>query len=308
MNQQALTITQTPGAAALAMIERNPRLADSTKRQYRKALKKYLETGNSLTDAHALTSYAADLPASSRAFLKAAVRMWSETMATEVKGQATPKNVDQVQAAIYRFEALQEAIATEKPKGEKTHTWLSKTEVKKLMDSCGDDLAGQRDKLALGLLVCAGLRRQEAADLRFEDVKMQPVKGKFRTVLAVRGKGAKNRTVPVSDALAAALDEWSTVVGGTGHILRSLGMAQELGESISTVGIFDIVRRHGAAIGKPELAPHDLRRTYAQIGHDDGIPISQISKLLGHASIKTTQRYLDLSTDLEVTISDFVPF
>jgi site-specific recombinase XerD len=39
-----------------------------------------------------------------------------------------------------------------------------------------------------------------------------------------------------------------------------------------------------------------------------GIPITQISKLLGHSSIATTQRYLNLSLDLETTVSDFVPF
>jgi integrase len=59
---------------------------------------------------------------------------------------------------------------------------------------------------------------------------------------------------------------------------------------------------------KPSLAPHDLRRTYAQIGYESGVPITQISKLLGHTSIAMTLRYLNLSLDLETTVSDFVPF
>ena len=61
-------------------------------------------------------------------------------------------------------------------------------------------------------------------------------------------------------------------------------------------------------MGKAELQPHDLRRTYAQLGLKAGIPLEQISRLLGHASIKTTQRYLKIDLDLEMTISDFVPF
>jgi len=61
-------------------------------------------------------------------------------------------------------------------------------------------------------------------------------------------------------------------------------------------------------MGKLELAPHDLRRTYTQLGYEAGIPITQIGKLLGHASIATTQRYLNLELDLETTISDFIPF
>lgn len=72
--------------------------------------------------------------------------------------------------------------------------------------------------------------------------------------------------------------------------------------------IFALVCRRGAKIGKPHLAPHDLRRTYAQLGYEAGVPITQISKLLGHASVATTQRYLNLDLDLETTVSDFVPF
>ena len=56
-----------------------------------------------------------------------------------------------------------------------------------------------------------------------------------------------------------------------------------------------------------ELSPHDLRRTYAHLGYDAGVPITQIKELLGHASIATTQKYLDLSLDLDNTASDFVP-
>jgi integrase len=61
-------------------------------------------------------------------------------------------------------------------------------------------------------------------------------------------------------------------------------------------------------IGKPELQPHDLRRTYAELGRRAGVSIEQISRLLGHATIKTTQEYLNIELDLETTISDFVPF
>ena len=70
---------------------------------------------------------------------------------------------------------------------------------------------------------------------------------------------------------------------------------------MSAQGLFNLARKYGAAIGKPELAPHDLRRTYAQIAYEAGVPITQISRLLGHESIETTQRYLNLDLDLETT-------
>jgi integrase len=291
----------------LAVIDRLDR-ANSTKTKYKRALANYLETGGSLTDAEALARYAETLPASGRAFLKAAVGHIAEAIAGHAKGQATPENVSQVQATLYRAEALQGAIQVEKAKGQKAHTWLSQRQVKALLDSCGDDLEGQRDRLVLGLLVAAGLRREEAANLRFEDVKQQPLGDQFRTVLAVRGKGAKDRVVPISDGLARAIDAWGAVVGGQGYIVRALGRDRRPRERLSPVGIFNIVRKRGAMIGKPELAPHDLRRTYAQLGYEAGVPITQISRLLGHATIATTQRYLNLDLDLESTISDFIPF
>jgi integrase len=292
----------------LQAIDLCPRLAASTRHQYRKALAGYLDTGNSLADPGALADYARDLPTSSKAFLKAAVRLVTEQTAVALKGQATPENVESVTAALYRLEALQSAIEVKTAKGQKAGTWLSQAQVKTLLDTCAGDLRGQRDRLVLGLLAASGLRRQEATNLRFEDVKLQPVKNKLRTVLQVTGKGAKTRVVPISDNLANAIDQWSSVVGGDGFILRSINQTGAINGKLSASAVFEIVRSHGASIGLPGLAPHDLRRTFAQLGFEAGIPITQISVLLGHSSVSTTQRYLNLDLDLSVTASDFVPF
>lgn len=292
----------------LQAIERDPELAGSTKRKYRRAVLRYAEAGHSLTNPNALARYAQDASASERAFLSAAVTRLTEAIELEVKGQATPENVAAVQAAVYRAEALRGAIETKQPKGTKTHTWLSQKQVKELLDTCGADIVGQRDRLALGLLVAAGLRRLEAVNLRFSEVKLQPSGDRLRTVLDVKGKGAKSRTVPISDALANAIDCWAGVVDAEGRILRSLGRDRIPGDSLSTTALYYLVQRRGAKIGKPNLAPHDLRRTFAQLGYEAGIPMTQISRLLGHASIETTQRYLNLELDLTTTVSDFIPF
>jgi integrase len=126
-------------------------------------------------------------------------------------------------------------------------------------------------------------------------------------VLNVTGKGAKDRIVPINDKLAAAIEEWRAVVGDS-CVARSVTKGGAIGDSLSAMGIFNIVNKAGQIIGKPELAPHDLRRTFAQLGYEAGVPITQISKLLGHASVSTTQRYLNLDLDLETTVSDFIPF
>lgn len=294
--------------ASITAIIHNAPLAESTKRKYMAAIAKYLDTGASLADADALAAYAQGLTKSGRAFLKAAIRLWGQDVALRAKAGATPENVAAVQATVFRIEALNEAIKVKASNGSKAHTWLTQSEVKRLLGTCNlATTQGKRDRLILGLLTGAGLRRDELTGLTFDDVIMQPIGGKDRTVLNVRGKGAKDRVVPINNRLAGALAEWRAMLEG-GLVARSVSKGGVIGESISGVGIFHIVRGAGEAIGKPKLAPHDLRRTYAQLGYEAGVPITQISTLLGHANLATTQKYLNLDLDLEMTVSDFIPF
>jgi len=295
-----------PAALLLAMIQSSPKLADSTKEKYQAAVLRYLEDGGDVTDAAQLEAHAADLPQSGRSFLKAAVRLLTERLATEIKRRATSTNLAHVQASLLRIEALQQAIHVEQPKGHKSHIWLSADEVQQIMNTFDDSPKGRRDRVILALLFGAGLRREEAAGLTFEAVNLLPIGGKLRTVLDVKGKGAKDRVIPVSDELANILSAWRQQVGD-GRICRSLKRNGELRQSMSAVGIFNVVRQRGALIGRPELAAHDCRRTYAQIGWENLKDLYKVSHLLGHESIDTTARYLDLKLDLDETISDYVP-
>jgi len=313
-NIQLATITtengRLNGLASFDLALETAVLAASTRVKYRRVVIAFLDAGGMLTQAGDLAEFADTLSPSRRAQLKAAVKLWSERMIDQVKATPAggPDDVLMKQEAIWRFQSLQTAVTVQAAKGEKAHTWLTRPEVQQLMDAAGGDSVGaHRDRLAMGLLVSAGLRRDEAVTLSFSDVKLQPIKGKIRSVLQVEGKGAKSRVVPVSGKLAWLVDKWAGLAGGNGRVLRSVDKTGAIGDELSAVALFQIVRRYGETIGKPGLAPHDLRRTYAQIGYESGVSITQISKLLGHSSVTTTQRYLNLDLDLETTISDFVP-
>lgn len=290
-------------------IEHAP-LADTTKNQYKKAINNYLATGAQVGDVQALGDYAADLPRSSRAFLKAAIKIMSKDFEIQLKAGATPANVDQVTAGLYRLEAVQETIKVEPQKGSQANIWLSQKQVLEIMATCEDDIVGQRDWIVLGLMFAAGLRRSELVELSFSDVYQVPRTNgnghKMRSMLNIKGKGAKNRQVPISEALAERIRKWQHDAGA-GKIARSLGRKKVIGDSLSTIGAFKIVRKRGKMIGIEDLAPHDCRRTYAQLGFDAGVPVTQISKLLGHADIATTQKYLNLDLDVDSTVSDFIP-
>jgi len=223
-----------------------------------------------------------------------------------MKAGATPENLPQVQAALLRLDAMKNAVTVESHKGKKAHTWLSQKQVVHITSLCPETLEGKRDWIVLGLLLGAGLRRDELVNLTSEALKQQPTKsGRMRDVLEVTGKGNKARVIPISEKLGNRLREWIAITQG-GKIARAFTKSKELTKSMSSKAVFDLVRRYGKQIGV-ELAPHDLRRTYAQIGYESGVPLTQISTLLGHANVATTQRYLSLELDIEQTASDFIP-
>lgn len=319
--QVELVKTEQPVDLIVDAIEDDPKLKRSTVDQYTRAVRNAVKAGVDLTDAEALRRYAGTVSNSTRAYLAAAIGKVVDRQERLMNASADPFAADvvrleaQMSQVSRKYQNLRGAVPVEAAGRSVGHTWLSQREVKELMQSCAVRRSGNseasivtlRDRVAVGLLVAAGLRRAEAVALRFSDVITKPVSERERTVLVIRhGKGDKDREVPISDQLAALIERWGVVVGAEGRILRSLGRDKIPGDSLSTTAVYNIVKKRGALIGKPNLQPHDLRRTFAQLGMEAGVPLTQISVLLGHDSVETTRRYLDLHLDLDVTVSDFV--
>jgi len=297
------TYSPTLDYSAIAHADLQP----STKVKYQRAIDLMVQSRVDPFDFPALQAYADALSSSARSFLKAALKVMTDGELTRIKAQATPENISAIQALVARLEAMDETIQTHKQAGTKTHTWLSREQVEEITSL--PDLStprGQRDYVVLAVLLGAGLRREELTSLKFSDLLQQPTKSGMRDVLSVLGKGDKRRTIPISPKLAKHLRDWHKLAGG-GYVVRAINKSGTINGSLSAIGIHNIVRQYGAMIGIPELDSHDLRRTYAMIGYMSGVPLTQISVLLGHADVKTTQRYLRLEIDLEQSISDFIP-
>ena len=306
MNSSVLT-RSNPAQRYLDAIARNPDLLPTTKRQYARAVERAIRDGVDMTDPVALRDYAASVSVSSALYLRGAIGSWADRVQLLIESQVqpSPESVAEAQAAIMRLNALSRAIRTRKQTGEKAHLWLSRQETQRLLNAPdAATLQGRRDKVCLALLVGAGLRRNEAARIAWPQFLRQG----DRWVLAVHGKGAKDRVVPIADLMAGILLSWQRLTGNEGRVLRRLYKGGRIGPSLGLTSIYMIVQRYGNLIGHENLQPHDLRRTYAQIGYDNAIPLTQISKLLGHSSLAVTQWYLNIELDLEETISDFVPF
>lgn len=166
---------------------------------------------------------------------------------------------------------------------------LTPGEIGALLDTCADDAtaAGARDAAVIALLYGAGLRRSEAAalDLIHYDSAIYELK--------VRGKGDKERLVPLESGVTAALDDWLSVRGcNAGPLLCPVrkGGRVEL-RRMSAQAIYDALLKRASGARIPSLSPHDLRRTFASDLLDVSGDVSAVQKLLGHANVQTTMRY-----------------
>ncbi len=285
----------------------NVDLMPATQRAYIRIVTRAIVEGIDLSDAFAVAGYAKTLPRATAYALRGALLTYAQHMTLVLESQVTPGSYQTTAAAIMRLNAVPHAVKPVKAnKGSKAHIWLERSEVAHLLDSPNvDNVSGLRDWIVLSFLVGAGLRREESTQLTWGDLIAQ---GR-RYVIQVKGKGNKYRLVPVAKRMMPRLRRWQAATGDNGAIVRRVRKGDKLTDSgIAVATVNRIVSRYGADIGQPKLQPHDLRRTYAQIGLDNGIPIEQISTLLGHTSITTTQRYLNIGLNLDESIGDFVPF
>ena len=112
------------------------------------------------------------------------------------------------------------------------------------------------------------------------------------------GKGRRVRSVPMPAWAKAAVDRWQCAGLSEGRIVRPVNKGGRVaGGGLTAQAIFEIVARYSRALGL-DFAPHDLRRTFAKLAHRGQAPVDQIQLSLGHASLKTTERYLGIDQDL----------
>ena len=132
------------------------------------------------------------------------------------------------------------------------------------------------------LLANTGLRRTEAQQLRWSDVKADNIDVVSRA--GARTKSGKSRPVPLSDGAVAALDTLREQTGGADYVLPSMTR-----QSLS--------RRFANAAKQAKLGGslHSLRHTFAAHMVSAGVPLLSVQELCGHANFSTTERYAHLS-------------
>ena len=170
---------------------------------------------------------------------------------------------------------------------------ISLDEVTQLLDQDFPDTpAGLRDKCILEVLYGCGLRVSELVGLDFDGLLTD------EGLVRVRGKGGKDRLVPIAGAALRALDEY--LEGGRPHLHtkknpssqdRSAIFLNARGGRITRRAVNDIVDSYGRAVGIEGLHPHTLRHSFATHMLAGGADLRSLQEMLGHSDISTTEVY-----------------
>ena len=172
---------------------------------------------------------------------------------------------------------------------------LTRGEVEKLLSQPrGTEPSALRDRALLELMYACGLRASEAIGLELMDVDVQ------EGVLRARGKGSKERIVPIGQAALKALRIY--LERGRPALVKGAPEAHLFvnfrGGQLTRQGLYKIVRRHAVTAGlADQMSPHTLRHTFATHLLAGGCDLRSVQEMLGHADVSTTQLYTHLSSE-----------
>jgi integrase/recombinase XerD len=214
------------------------------------------------------------------------IRYLNHLMFERNLSKATASNVLSVLKSFYKFMADNGHIVTNPTRGinsikmdKKAPVYLTIGEMRELIDTAID----VRDRIVVRMLYATGVRVSELINIRRRDIDFD------RQTVKVFGKGAKERIVLIP----------SDMVGDLLHYCESEGLGEgdrllELTSRTVQRNIKVLARRAGIT---KNVTPHKLRHSFATHMLQNGGNVVAIQKLLGHASLNTTQIYTHYNVD-----------
>jgi site-specific recombinase XerD len=189
---------------------------------------------------------------------------------------------------------IRETLRTPRADVRRPYAVATEPEIRELIERAGSF----RDRALIAVLFGAGLRAAEAAGLDVDDLS-EDQDGSC-TLRVRRGKGRKDRLVPirsdVATLLRAYLAETRRALNQVGPLFLSEDRARRRADrrlSERAIGYLLEKLCVSARIQAKRISPHAARHTYALRALRSGANVVAVQKLLGHASIATTQRYVD---------------
>jgi integrase/recombinase XerC len=184
-------------------------------------------------------------------------------------------------------------------------TFLSVDEMFDLLSAKNENSAlGLRNRAMLEVFYSSGLRLSELAGMDLTDIDFS------QKLLKVRGKGRKERIVPIGDPAIKAVREYLEKIGEIkketkGDVFKRPLFLNSRGERITTRSIARIVNEatSKSGIGR-KISPHALRHSFATHLLNAGADLRSIQELLGHESLSTTQKYTAVNINRLMEVYD----
>jgi len=182
---------------------------------------------------------------------------------------------------------------------------LTKDDANALMEFPeGDDLSARRDRAILETLYSTGARVSELVGMNVEDLNRSD------GLVRLRGKGRKERIVPIGTVALEALREYHASLrpSAISHQLSARSdtpvFTNNRGGRLTARSVERIVEKYSRRLSGGSVSPHALRHSFATHLLDEGADLRAIQEMLGHASLATTQKYTHLATDHLLEVYD----
>lgn len=177
---------------------------------------------------------------------------------------------------------------------------LSIDQVLALIEIPEVDLISLRDRLIIELLYSTGARVSELVDLNLSDLSSSKISDSDLSSVRLKGKGGKERVVPLGSHAALAINNYLTRARPTllkVSTQRALFLNQR-GGRLTRQSAWSVVANRATRAGLSEVVtPHSLRHSFATHLLDGGADVRVVQELLGHASVTTTQIYTLITID-----------
>ena len=156
-----------------------------------------------------------------------------------------------------------------------------------------------RDRAVLETLYSTGARVGELVALDIGDVR-EP-----EGLVRLQGKGRKERIVPIGEMALDAIRRYrlSLPLPSAGVPPRAL-FCNQRGGRLTSRSVARVVNRYSSRLAGGAVSPHALRHSFATHLLDEGADLRSIQEMLGHASLRTTQRYTHVATDQLLAVYD----
>lgn len=258
--------------------------SQQTVESYRDDLKHFEKFAKDLSDSFTWETVDSDM-----------VRDWMENMMDKGNSAATVSRRLSALKTFYRFALARHYVESDPvysikgPKKEKPlPQFVKESEMDELLDrqAWGDDYNNVRARTIIILFYETGMRLSELVNLDDKDVNF------VTSEIKITGKGNKQRIVPFGDELKNTLLEFRRLRDASVEVKTPALVVSDKGTRMSPSKVQDIVRSNLSRVcSLKKKSPHVLRHSFATAMLNHHVGIENLKKLLGHASISTTEIY-----------------